>query len=132
MRLSTTLVDLMQTSSRCQSQSLVDISQISSEILSFSFVYLRVVFVNPKWFSAVLVIVSQHSCRSANEAVGVTETSCVDCHTPLVFPSASQDWSHLSAELTLWIQVAAGRQSPQQASCFSPKTESTKTNFGTN
>lgn len=45
MILSTTLVDLMQTSSRCQSQSLVDISQISSEILSFSFVDLRVNFV---------------------------------------------------------------------------------------
>lgn len=45
MRLSTSLVDLMQTSSRCQSQSLVDISQISSKILSFSFVDYRVDFV---------------------------------------------------------------------------------------
>lgn len=92
MKLSTTLVDLMQTSSRCQSQSVVDISEISSEILSFSFVDLRVDFVKTPNGSVVLVdlvIVSQCSCSSANEAVGVTETSCADCHAPLEFPAAS-------------------------------------------
>lgn len=59
MRLSTTFVDLMQASSRCQSQSLVNISQISSEILSFSFVDLRVDFVKTK-----MVLCS--SCRSCD------------------------------------------------------------------